>query len=334
MLKRNMGLREGERLLVLTDVPHLRHWRTAAPHILEEMLDRAWLARTVANMARTSGLGCLVQFMPFFATGRDGAEPGEGVARCLAAADAVIALTTYSLTHTAARESASQAGTRVASMPGFDAHMLSPHGPTDVDVETLATSGRRFAEALTACDRVLITTSIGTSLRCSVRGRQGGVDDGDLKNAGSWGNLPAGEAFIAPVEGSAEGRLVIPAGWHPGLSTDLEFDFAHGEVSQVLGGGEVGARLRGLLHPNSSLGRYRQRRMLAEFGIGTNPSAKRATNVLEAEKIAGTIHIAIGDNMHMGGNSEADLHEDFVVPAPCVWLDDRAVIDEGRWLLG
>ena len=42
-------------------------------------------------------------------------------------------------------------------------------------------------------------------------------------------------------------------------------------------------------------------RNLAELGIGTNDKASRPDNVLEAEKILGTIHLALGDNTGFGG---------------------------------
>ena len=73
------------------------------------------------------------------------------------------------------------------------------------------------------------------------------------------------------------------------------------------------------------------RRNLAELGIGTNPNARRPDNVLEAEKIKGTVHVAIGDNAHMGGRVEADFHEDFVLPQPDLYLDGILVIEGGEW---
>jgi leucyl aminopeptidase (aminopeptidase T) len=76
---------------------------------------------------------------------------------------------------------------------------------------------------------------------------------------------------------------------------------------------------------------YKARRNLAELGIGTNPSARRPDNILEAEKIEGTVHIAIGDNIHMGGQAESDLHTDFVQPQPDLYLDGQAVILSEEW---
>ena len=56
--------------------------------------------------------------------------------------------------------------------------------------------------------------------------------------------------------------------------------------------------------------------------------------MLEAEKILGTIHIAIGDNSHFGGRVEADLHEDFIIPEPTVYADGKVFIEKGKHLIG
>ena len=59
--------------------------------------------------------------------------------------------------------------------------------------------------------------------------------------------------------------------------------------------------------------RYENARVIAEFGVGTNPGAKRPDNVLEAEKILGTVHVAIGDNHTFGGVNRVSFHTDYVV---------------------
>jgi Leucyl aminopeptidase (aminopeptidase T) len=152
------------------------------------------------------------------------------------------------------------------------------------------------------------------------------ADTGLYLQRGEWGNLPAGEAYIAPVEGTAEGVLVVQAGWHPGLTEEMRLVFRAGQVVEVLGGGRVGEELRQFLRPGDDAPLYAARRNLAELGVGTNPNARRPDNVLEAEKIRGTVHIAIGDNAHMGGRVAADFHEDFVVPQAELWLDGKRVL--------
>lgn len=325
MLEVNMGWGPGERLLVITDVPRLEDWAQEPVSALEEMLVRALLARQVAEMARGLHPDRPVEFAAYPATGSHGAEPPPDLAARLLQADVVIALTTYSLSHTDAREAATRAGVRLASMPGFLAEMFYPDGPMAVDYRQVAADAEAFAQMLTEAREAQVRSPAGTDIRFRLERRAGMADTGLYTRKGAWGNLPAGEAYIAPVEGTAEGILVVQAGWHPGVTEDIRLIFRRGELAEVVGGGAAGDRLRQFLRPGDSSMPYVARRNLAELGIGVNPNARRPDNVLEAEKIRGTVHLALGDNAHMGGTVAADFHEDFVVPQAELILDGKVI---------
>jgi len=325
MLAVNLGLKEGERLLVVTDVPTTDDWREKDRVRLVDMLERAMLAKVVNGIASEYHPDCTVEFYAYPAVGSHGAELPQAMAARLRQADVVVAITNYSLSHTDARQEATQAGTRLASMPGFLARMFAPDGPMAVDYRQVAAEGQAFADRLTAAQDAVVRTPEGTNLRFSLAGRHGESDHGLYTAKGSWGNLPAGEAYIAPLEGTAQGKLVVPAGWYPGLEEDMTLYFRDGLVYALEGGGAVGENFLELLRPGDDREPYRSRRNLAELGIGTNPNASHPDNVLEAEKIRGTVHLAIGDNAHMGGTVSADLHEDFVLPHPDLFLDGQLV---------
>jgi leucyl aminopeptidase (aminopeptidase T) len=332
MLRVNMGLKSGEALLVVTDAPRTVDWKNEIQAKLKTMAERAFLARLVAEIGAEGFPECSVVYWPFLATGRHGAEPDGDTAARMQEADVVVAITTYSLSHTNARTGAIEAGGRVASMPEFEARMLEPGGPMAADYLQIAADCQVFADLLTAAREVVVRAPHGTDLRFSVEGRPGQVDTG-LYGAepGMWGNLPAGETYAIPLEGTAEGTLVAPAGWYPYLEEDMVFCLEKGEVVELTGGGAIGDRFRGLLKLGEDDPIYRVRRNLAELGIGTNPNARKPDNVLEAEKIKGTVHIAIGDNIHMGGTVEADLHDDFVQPQADLILDGEPIILNGEW---
>jgi len=67
---------------------------------------------------------------------------------------------------------------------------------------------------------------------------------------------------------------------------------------------------------------------VAELGIGTNDKATRPDNILETEKILGTVHIALGDNAGFGGTVAVPFHQDFIFYGPTLralkndkWID-------------
>jgi leucyl aminopeptidase (aminopeptidase T) len=152
-----------------------------------------------------------------------------------------------------------------------------------------------------------------------------------LNQSGKFGNLPAGEVFLAPVEGTAEGILVLEWGPQKRFKSPLKVMIEGGKVVSVHGdeSDEVGW-LEAILsaHPENT--------NIAELGIGTNPAATRPDNVLESEKILGTVHVAFGDNHTFGGVVKAPLHQDFVLfdaTLVAVWNNGggrRVLLDEGK----
>jgi leucyl aminopeptidase (aminopeptidase T) len=185
-----------------------------------------------------------------------------------------------------------------------------------------------LAELLTAGARVRITSKKGTDVSLSIEGRTGVSDDGDLRRPGSFGNLPAGEGFVAPVEGSASGRIVFDGSiWPIGLLEEpLEVDVVDGYAESF--SGAAATAFRGIVEPYG-----RAAVAVAELGIGTNDAAKLTGQVLEDEKILGTIHIAFGDNHSFGGTIRVPSHQDGVVLSPTVTIDDEVVLEDGRLLL-
>jgi leucyl aminopeptidase (aminopeptidase T) len=271
-----------------------------------------------------------VEFFAYPSVDRDGAYPGREVEEKMTAANVVVAITTYSLSHTDARENANKAGARIASMPSFLADMFYPKGPMAADYRKVAKESEKIANLITEANEARIKSSAGTNLTLTVKGRNGKTDAGIYTKDGSWGNLPAGEAYCTPVEGTANGKVVVEKGWYPDLDNKMILTFENGEVTHINGGGEVGDKFRELLALGKQEEPYHSRRNLAELGIGTNPYARRPENILEAEKIRGTVHVAIGDNFHMGGAVKADMHEDFIIPHANLTIDDKLVMRNGK----
>ncbi len=235
------------------------------------------------------------------------------------AVDVVVALSYYSTSHTRFRDLLTRAcGARYASMPLFDVPMIE--GPMNVDWKSLARTTKRIAAAVNKAEAVEISTPNGTHLSFSARGRKALADTGILTKPGSFGNLPAGEVFLAPVEGSANGQLVIE--WAPTreLESPVTLVVKDGIVREVKGEEDFA----GLL--GKKLKEREENRNVAEFGIGTNRMAKRPDNILESEKILGTIHIALGDNSTFGGSTKTPFHQDFVFFKP----DVKLILKDGK----
>jgi leucyl aminopeptidase (aminopeptidase T) len=333
MLKINLGLKAREKLLVVTDAPTIEEWKSHSSEKLADAVRRSVLAREVSEIAAQAFPQSSVEFFAYPSIGKHGTYPGNEVEERMKAADVVVAMTTYSLTHTDAREHATQAGARLASMPMFLAEMFYPGGAMAADYRKIAGETKRIADLITQANEATIKSRAGTDFTFSVEGRKGMSDSGIFTEKGAWGNLPSGEAYCAPLEGTGNGKVVVQKGWYPDLKENMIISFKDGKVTSIEGGGQVGDRFRELLAFGKEEEPYLSRRNHAELGVGTNPNAKRPDNVLEAEKIRGTVHVAIGDNSHMGGSVKADLHQDFIIPLPTFSLDNQVVMRNGRLVI-
>lgn len=242
-------------------------------------------------------------------------------------ADIIIALSNNSTSHTNFRKLACHSGARFASLPHFDPEMFATS--MTVDWHALAARTAKLVEAVNRAEWVYVECPNGTVMHICKQGRQAEGDDGLLTVDGAFGNLPAGEAYLAPLEGESHGTIVIEWGPTAKLASPLTLTIADGKVLRIEGDDPLRQRLEAKFAENPNC------RNLAELGIGTNDKASRPDNVLEAEKILGTIHLALGDNTGFGGTVAAPFHEDYVFYQPTLTLvmedgSQEIIIDNGQ----
>ncbi|MGN4123993.1 aminopeptidase [Lysinibacillus sphaericus] len=248
---------------------------------------------------------------------KSGQEPISTIASLMANVDVTLCITSHSLTHTMARKKACENGGRVATMPGVTLTMLE-QGALHADAHEIEELVEKYVNLLDVAKDVRITKD-GHELTFSVESRSGIRSTGIVRNAGDYGNIPSGESYIAPVETSANGEILIDGSIaNIGVLTEpLLLKIRNGRLEEAIG--RDGEQLLELLGEGHG-------RIIAEFGIGANKSALLCGNVLEDEKVYGTIHIAFGSNVPFGGTNAADVHIDCVVKNPTVYFDGKHVI--------
>jgi leucyl aminopeptidase (aminopeptidase T) len=253
----------------------------------------------------------------------DGQEPPAPVAAALAAAAVFIAPTSRSLSHTRARKAATENGARGATLPGVTADLLARL--MTADLQTLARRSRALAELLSDAGEARFTCPRGSDFRMDLSGRAGMPDDGDLTASGAMGNLPCGEGFVAPLSG--DGRFVVASLAGIGLAEgENVLTVRDGHLAEA--SGPQAERLLATLRAAGEQGTN-----LAELGIGTNEKATLTGNVLEDEKILGTVHVAFGASAGIGGTVSVPVHLDSVVLDPTLEIGGTRVIEAGRFLL-
>jgi len=295
-----LAVKSGEKLVVVADA------RTQA------------VGQALFGAALAAGAHAVLALVP--APARAGEEPPDPLARMMADCDVVILATSHSMTHTAARRMANRAGARIASLPGVTEAMLS-EGALTADYIEIQKTTRRLERRLRGAKTVHLTTAAGTDLTFDVTRRDWVTDDtGVCHRRGETTTLPAGEIFVAPLEGSADGRVVFDATFHERLSEPASVVVKEGYASKVTGAPlAVQEMNRG----------GRDGRNFGKFGLGLNPRARITGNVLEDEKVLGAVHIVFGDNAAYGGTVRCGVRVDGILTQASIAVDGKPIMERG-----
>jgi aminopeptidase len=159
----------------------------------------------------------------------------------------------------------------------------------------------RLVERLSKAREIRIEAR-GTDLRLR-------VDERIWINSDGKRNMPSGEVFTGPIEDSANGtiRFSVPSSPRGVEVSGVQLTFEHGKVVSA-------SADHGEEYLQAALGTDGGARFLGELGIGTNAGIDRPTgSILLDEKIAGTVHLALGRSYpETGGKNSSALHWDLI----------------------
>jgi len=236
------------------------------------------------------------------------------------------------------------AGCRVATMPGANIDILRT--AIDIDYEEVFESSLRLTLPLLKGNDCRITTYGSDGGEYQLYMSLGGAQRTPIQSLGiipadAWGNVPAGEIFIAPLENSADGEFLVNGAvgnekLTGGREVLLTFDRGRLVRHQYVGTQREVAELV----EAQSIAEERTHgdcwRVIAELGIGLNRMIPGITGIpLLDEKKYGTVHIAVGHNMGYGGRNDCrSIHCDITTIGPTVQIDGQRVIDCGHHVVG
>jgi leucyl aminopeptidase (aminopeptidase T) len=232
--------------------------------------------------------------------------------------DVIIAPTKNSISHSPETTHARKKyGVRVASMPGINGKIfLSAMNANQKEIEKI---GKFILRKLKHGKVVKITTPSGSDLEICINGIKFMEEHGEIKR-GALNNVPFGEVCGFGIKGN--GKICIDS-WRDIRSKDEAFLYiengrivswskgADKFIRYLLAAGECGLKM-------------------VELGFGTNPGIKRAIgNVLNDEKIYGSVHIAFGGH----GKIKCGVHEDIILLKPTVTIDGKKIAENGELLI-
>ena len=259
----------------------------------------------------------------------DSNEPPAPIAAAMKQANVVFSAVSISITHTRAVKDAIAAGARAIALTAFTEQMLVSGG-IEADFATVRASCKAVGARLTSGKTVHLTSREGTDLTFRIEGRRVNVMPG-IVGPGEFSPVPNAEVNISPVEGTANGVLVVDASIpYLGiglLKKPIRFTVKDGFIAGFDGGTpEQAGTLRAAWEKQRDPNVYN----IAEMGIGMNPKCRFMGLMLEDEGVLGSVHIGTGTSITLGGTVQARSHYDLIMSKPTLELDGTILIRDGK----
>ncbi len=264
-----------------------------------------------------------------YPTGKiNGEEPPEIVEGAMMSADVIFAPTVKSISHTEARRRASrEKKARIATLPGITEEIFI-RGLSANYLEITKITKRIF-RYLNKAKKAYMTSLTGTDIEIDID-NPALISDGNIRKKGAFSNLPDGETELAPT--NANGVVFIDMCGET-VSKPTRIEIKNGYIVKYENS-PSGRNFKKIIENAKKIDRNNNASFIAEFAIGTNPTAKVTGVILEDEKALGTSHIAFGDNTSFeGGKNNSILHLDIIIQKPTIKLDDKIIMEKGKLLI-
>jgi aminopeptidase len=204
----------------------------------------------------------------------------------------------------------------------------------NVDYSNLSARAEQVKGVLGGGNEIQITDPNGSHLKVRIQGRPIYSSDGIISReeaqkggAASSVYLPAGEVYVTPVPGTAEGKIVRPREYFQGREIEnLTLTFAGGKLTSLTGSGPGFEPLKALY---DAAGEGKD--LFAVVDLGINPNVKLpASSAVGTWVPAGTVTVGVGNNIWAGGDNKAPYGYFVSLPGTTVTLDGRPIIDKGE----
>jgi len=202
----------------------------------------------------------------------------------------------------------------------------------NVDYTKLQVTGDAVRNSLEKGKQIHITTPAGTDLTVQIEGKpvqisDGVISDEDMKRgpAGYYVWLPAGEVYVTPVVGTAEGKVVVEKYSYAGKVIEgLTLTFNAGKVVSIT----AKSGLKRLKEVYDAASEGKEKFAVVDFGINPNVKIPAGSDMV-AYMPAGMVTVGIGGNAWAGGENDIGFGLQFHLTRATVTIDGKAIVESG-----
>ena len=310
-----MGIKEGELVTIFTDVE-------ANQNIAQALLGASYelgAEAVLVTMTPREYAGLSVK----------GKFPSTLIS-CLKSSTAAIACTTRSVLGpmTDIRQEMLRSGSRLMHMYLLSEEIALRTIP--INYEQLRSRVSKAVSLFPKSEKVRITSPGRTDITYSLKNRPVAISSDGYCNPGELDMIPSGYVGMSPVEGSANGTVVldgVESGLDIGLIRDpIVCEVKNGRVTDIRGGFEARKLKKKMEASDENANNY------AELGLGFNTGVSPTTgNMIEDERCAGNVLVGMGRSTHIGGKVESNFHFDGLITNASLTVDGQQFLKDGAF---
>ncbi len=255
-------------------------------------------------------------------------EPPQDVVDLMLSSDVILAVLELRylqlFAHMNARARATEAGARVGLVPFILWDI------TEEDVLRIKNLTERLAEIMDKGEEAHVSTTLGTDVTMSIKGRPIQQLKAVFTEPGEWGAVPFyAEAAVAPIEGTTQGKAVIDVFMERigAIKQPMEWTIKNGRLLEIKGGREAEMLKQIISEADENATN------IGELGVGTNHIFKNFTGTIGDKMVLGTVHLAVGKSINIGGKVMSNIHHDAVINKATLEIDGRKILDKGKCLI-
>jgi leucyl aminopeptidase (aminopeptidase T) len=202
----------------------------------------------------------------------------------------------------------------------------------NTDYAKLQADGEQYRQLLAAAKEAHLTHPNGTDFKVNIAGRPVYVSDGvisaeDRKRGGAATTvyLPAGEVYVTPIVGTADGRIVVDRSFNEGKEVEgLTLDFKAGKLVAMTARSDI-SRIKAAYD-----GAPAGKELFSFLDLGINQSLSLGPQARRGDYApAGMVSVGLGGNSGYGGENKTMYGYELNLPGCTLKLDGKTIVENG-----
>ncbi|MHA1223985.1 MAG: hypothetical protein ACTSSG_04820 [Candidatus Heimdallarchaeaceae archaeon] len=319
----NLAIKEGEKLVLATEYPTNIDFKEKAITILEKVLNRIILVKSIYEIAKEELKQAKVDLFFYPSPWKHNSKLPENILKKFSQYDVLFILSEYSITAEIINLGKKYPKIRAALSPFVDETIFDIDGPLNVDEQELEKEVLFLYKKLKEGKKCQIYNNMGTKLSIDLFEADVNYETGKIEKPGTIKNLPAGEVAIGHAK--IDGTFVAPKGWLEGFTEDIEIQIKDSKIETI-------SRKEQKIEVTANYQKQKKEKIrIDHISIGMNKNAKNPFILVELAKMKGVLCLITFLHRNLGiPINTTSFPGIFPTPKINLKIDDQLILKNGR----